>query len=616
MDSKMFKWLKVILFTPGLVTSGVITSGLLAAGLVHAQASPPAAPMIITPAPLTTYDVYTVNAFENFQQQAVRNEKYPKVELLKNDTHGLLKTLKPATPIDKSLLAGESDYLGFIIVGHPPAKRVSITVAPPAGTPVAGISVTANIVGKWYQAGRGVEKDPKYKYLTYELLVKSDEIDFKDSWVKKGEKWYYAPPKIETTGAARAEIKDGKDLRLLVNIATAASAKAGTYRYSLEIKEDASGVIERFPINIQVAAQKIDFTYADQKSRIIYSNLALDPKVGRDRSYINNQAYDGDAAYQKRMYQAAAKDMKAHGFNGAVITDWRKTYLAQALDVLKSSGLKNVIIYATSPVSSAESDGREIVTQENISLIKSYGFEPFFYGYDEPGGNEKLTDQTTLNQRINSLGAKPINGMWWKDRTATLNATKSPSHSFSAIAYSLGSNGQQLLFSSLPMAKTDTTNQLVYWHPNVEDPAVNRMLSGFWLWASKLDGIMPHPYLFLPHVARLENAADIKYTSPYNDFGFWQPPDTFRQHASVYPIQEGYLSTLQWEALRAGYEDYALVSMVENTKNTAASKKLLDEIRTESLKIKTSGFSDSMQLDYVVKANQWRNDLRNILLTQ
>jgi hypothetical protein len=85
-----------------------------------------------------------------------------------------------------------------------------------------------------------------------------------------------------------------------------------------------------------------------------------------------------------------------------------------------------------------------------------------------------------------------------------------------------------------------------YWSSWVEKPLVNRQMAGYFLWTSKLDGIMPYVYM---HPPRWDGSGD-----PYNDFDSAEG-NPYRDMMTVYPSSDGSIPTLEWEALREGYND-------------------------------------------------------------
>jgi len=84
----------------------------------------------------------------------------------------------------------------------------------------------------------------------------------------------------------------------------------------------------------------------------------------------------------------------------------------------------------------------------------------------------------------------------------------------------------------------------------MEKPGLHRLLSGFFLWRSRMDGIFPYVYQHLSPPS-----------SPFDDFAPWH--GNYRVHMVTYPSADGPISTLQWEALREGIDDLRYLTTME-----------------------------------------------------
>jgi hypothetical protein len=90
--------------------------------------------------------------------------------------------------------------------------------------------------------------------------------------------------------------------------------------------------------------------------------------------------------------------------------------------------------------------------------------------------------------------------------------------------------------------------ECIYWQPWEQKPNQNRILAGFFLSASGLDGAFPVNYV--PH--RGEKSNDV-----FNDFD--NPQGDYRDAMTVYPGLDGPIPTTQWEAYREGIDDLRYV---------------------------------------------------------
>ena len=480
-----------------------------------------------------------------------------------------------------------------------------------------------SLVSSWFQAGKNTTFTKRAQYLTHELLLKDDRsVDFADSWKKVGAKWYYQPPHFLEAEEILTSIESQATKRLLIELEVPEHIDAGHYKIELEITDiDSGAILREVNFDINVSDIRLNKELRNDYDLFIYTKLALDPKVGRQNSFINGQNNFGDQKYQETLFLNNVNDIADKGFNGAFIMDWRPSYVKKALNIFRDSGLSEVIIYGKPVVTK----GQKVLTKKLVNTIKNKGFEPIFYGYDEPGGNKKLKQQLALNEEIFNLGASSINAIFWDDLSGSKAAIKKAAQNFDYLTISMGSHGAKKFFKQLPLVSDGPTKYLAYWHPHVENPIRNRLYIGFWLWSSGLHGVSPHAYYILPHIARYTKEGEGSERgplSPYNDFSMWDNPyGVFRQHATVYPHSKGVISTLQWEAIKEGVTDLILIRQLEelskNDGNFLRKKrveKLLSEIRRSALKVKSSALSNIETQQFLVLFDEWRFRIKQLII--
>lgn len=113
-----------------------------------------------------------------------------------------------------------------------------------------------------------------------------------------------------------------------------------------------------------------------------------------------------------------------------------------------------------------------------------------------------------------------------------------------------------LLDGSIPR---DDALQAYYWQSRQEDPRINRYYSGMHLFLTDLAGIQPYVYMH-------KNQSDI-----YDDMdGCASGCGSIRDMNTVYPTVEGPMSTIEWEALREGIDDYRYLQLWESLHDTLA----------------------------------------------
>ena len=574
--------------------------------------------------------LYQIPAFFNFQKETSLDFD-PKKEVILNPRMIQLSEFSDADYIKKikeevhiEAFRGENIYTSFVIEAINKDHKISANLLFEKEEYFNQNNTEISLVSSWFQSGRNTTISKNNQYLTHELLIKDDlVVDLSDRWVKSKEKWFYQPPKITQSESIKSSINQNDTRRLLVEVNVPDSIPAGTYTITLLIESlGDEEVFKKIALNIDVKDISLNYNLKDVYDLFIYTKLALDLKVGRENSFNNGQHNVGDDDYQRENYFTHANQIEKKGFNGVFIMDWRPSYVEDALDILNDVGLDRAIIYGRPVVKK----GVDVLTVDLVNTIESKGFEPIFYGYDEPGGNKKVKQQLALNSKLHNLGAKSINAIFWNDIPNIEKNISNRSENFDYLTVSMGSNGNRKFFESLPILKRENNIRLLaYWHPHVENPMRNRLFMGFWLWASGLDGVSPHAYYILPHIARYNKEGldeSRGRLSPYNDFSMWDNPNgIFRQHSTIYPIKKGFISTLQWEAISEGVTDLVMLKqlekLIENDRLKIKAEKgleLLQEIRSNVLTLKTSSFSDRQIKKFNTYMNEWRNQIRKLIM--
>lgn len=586
----------------------------------------------------STLFFYEIDPFYNFSIK-FNKQDYPDKKYILNPVKLSLGNYQEFKAIDfkKGIsieaLKGEKIYKSFIInnVSKDTYISMDLRLVADSGT-LSRSDFDLNLIPTWFQAGRSTLKSKHHKFLTHELLLKSDyNYSFKDEWKNIRGKWVYFPPVVDgvnnstNSNSIKSYIPEADLRRVLIEFNVPENIVAGDYVVYLDVIDQVSKAkIYQLPVSIHIYDKSIDKTSKDKYDIFIFTYLSLDPEVGRKNSYINGQNYFGAFDKQKNIYTAHVKDISDHGFNALLALDWRPAYLNEALKIIKSTDLKKLGIYATVPVGK----NNNVLTKETVEVFKENGFEPLFYGYDEPGCNTKLNNQIELNKEIHMYGAASINACFWDDKSIALNKGSLADRSqFDYLAFSMGSHGNDEFLDSLPVKQpVKGLKQLAYWHPHVENPIRNKLYMGYWLWASGLDGVIPHGYYFLPHISKFmsnKNKLNSNFypLSPYNDSGMWGKPEgIYRQHSTVYPSENGIISTLQWEGVADGVTDLILISQLENlliTRDDSFDAKymrevniLLSEIKEQALINGSADLSAEDTARYLGLMNVWKSKIK------
>lgn len=503
----------------------------------------------------------------------------------------------------------------------------------------SGIKIVSKIVTNWYQAGFTTRQKKYSGELTYELLLSNDQtFQVNDKWLKspKGG-WIYIPPVISNSNNIETILSPKVEKRLLFKILISDNTLPGKYISNIEIITKSKNVTSRLiiPIDIHVKSIKLTNNLDKKYKLILYTGFKLNDQIESDGSYVNTMRLSGDNKNRNRLFNSYLSDIRAHGFNGVTIRDWDTVNLNQTLKISKQLGLKNIILHSTTPINKKlKLKGESIISDSVKSIYANAGVKLYYYGYDEQGGNKFLDKQLKLNKKIHGMSGDSVNAIFWDDMPIVLESiNEDESKCFDIIAHSMGSHGNKQMFQSLPYKQRDDkcsklgTEYLTYWHPNVENPVINRLFMGFWLWASGFDGVIPHGYYFPPHIEKILTKHEIKNgvstaTSPYNDWAFWLLGSPLRHHNSVYPSSNGPVGTLEWEGILNGYIDLKYIVTLEDKLENAnidgdyrvSVNILLNDIRSTVLKIDSPYMSDKDSIHFLIKMESWKNKIAKLLL--
>ena len=501
------------------------------------------------------------------------------------------------------------------------------------------IKITPRLVSNWYQAGFTTTQKKVGGVLTYELLLNNDKnLVIEDRWIKnKNGGWVYVPPVIKFNDSLNTTLSSDSYKRLLLKISLGQNVLPGEHGADLEIitYQNNSKQSVLLPITIKVLPVRLTTDDQNKYKLLLYTAFKLNDQIDRPGSYTNAMRFFGSEKEKEDLLFAYLTDIKEHGFNGITIRDWNSDSLENMLKLTSKVGFKYVVLHATTPVNNKYKDKPPAIVSDYVkSIFDKYDTNLYYYGYDEIGGNKLLDKQLTLNQDIHTVGGQSVNAVFWDDMDTAINKIKNDeSKCFDVMAHSMGSHGQIEMFKSLPYVSRDDycskqgTEHLTYWHPHVENPVINRIFSGFWLWASGFDGVIPHGYYFPSHIEKVISKDDLKSgvskaASPYDDWSFWLPGDPLRHHNSVYPSKNGPIGTLQWEGVLSGNVDLKYVLTLESKLDDDSLNKnykekiltLLSEIRGDILQIKSPYMSDKDSIKYLKKLEVWKKTISSLLL--
>ena len=465
----------------------------------------------------------------------------------------------------------EYEPLFFNLYSRKDLSNIKITVSDfrSASGAISSQNLDLRVVKNWFQAGSGPTKSVIPVYVP-ELLLPDDTVPLagKECDSIPGQcNWSYNNlPHLPTLGYVRTMMRSYTSKQFVIRARIPESAPSGTYTATVVVSAD--GLPEK---TLRAKLEVYPFFLKESnKDYLIYLRGET----------INPTFPDYVDAVQ---YEKQVQDIKAHGFNGATIYGGVKEHIG----TLQRNGIfGKVIAMDWSP--------------EAKSVLTGHGYEPWFYGVDEPDNNRennplKIDLHIAKSQTIHAGGGKVVTAIQkkWSDYLDTkgesldlANLTFGPDE----VAYFSG-----LINKTLARSGPSRQRQTYYWQIHQEDPRSNRFLAGNYLWNTGLDGIFPYVY---QHVQN----------NPYNDFDTWS--ENYRDHLVTYPSQEGPVPTVQWEALREGIDDMRYLTTWNSIKERV---KKLNASRAQASEQKIQGILDRYK-DYrnmrVIPIGQFDDDRR------
>lgn len=388
------------------------------------------------------------------------------------------------------------------------------------------------LVHPWLQAGRSVYVDKAV--VVPELLLKTDiGLDFSDSYDGAGR---YHPPQIRLEGPVTTSIGAGAFKRFLVTVSVPIEARPGRYSGKLLLIRDGS----------DASALKIDLEVPDITLGVPPQTLLI--------YYDGKPEYPaGTDATADRRFTREIQYIRNLGYTGLRLGNYRdRAHLAKALGMIRSVGFSGPIVQGS-------------FFEDGISVAKSFDYAPYFYGVDEPDTHGRMEEHVRESRKIHAKGGKAATAI---TRTGAVSLADPGewNEPLDMINYDQDREDfwEYLRALHAGKAKRLAAAEVFYWQVWVEKPDINRLLHGFYLWKTGLDGVAP--WIF----------GRVGTTSPYNSGDSTEPYEDqpanrpYRQFFLVYPAKDGPIPTLNSEAIRQGITDLRLLATLQHMVRCAA----------------------------------------------
>ncbi len=410
--------------------------------------------------------------------------------------------------------------LFFNVYTRADLQDVHVTVTDfvgPNGSRISTQDAELRVVHNWWQAGTGpLKKD--YPAYVPELLLYDDTIDL------EGQAWDYDTlPSMPPLDHVQTSLQAYTSKQFVLILPIPNDVAPGHYTATVTVTP-ANEVSKTLTLDLEVLPFALQ---ENQGNHLIYLTADID--------HPNSQYY-----LSMERFEAQLADIKRHGFNGATIYgEPGSDNIPLKLQKIKDAGLTKMVVLMT-------------YYQDGVALLENNGYEPYFYGIDEPTRNHDayMDDHIALSQTIHEGGGKVTTAIT-KRGEEMLKDCNNPIYS----SFPPGTCEPLDMANLSVEASLDYLEDLInggaskedfetyYWQIMQEDPRINRFLAGFFLWNTGLDGIFPYVYQDVRH-------------NPYDDFDEWSSVNPYRDHLVTYPSQQGPVPTIQWEALREGLDDF------------------------------------------------------------
>jgi len=453
-----------------------------------------------------------------------------------------------------SLWQGISDQArGFSIYGITPFQRATYQYTPSAGERIDRLSVSA-APGEYEPATFSVYARRDLMDVSVdagelrcgELVIPRENVDVRVVKVRKqpGDNVFFEPerpmevpellvyddfavlkgrrPSVGQSKTVKTSIGEGTSKQFWVTVRVPDDARAGVYEGAvvMYIRGRKSAAI---PLEVEVLPFRL---VKPRHDFLIYYRARLAPETDPE--------YETWPDFVKQV-----RNIREHGFTGACVLSSEK-HLPAILREYARVGFTSPIPFLgrTKPVAEVE----EVVRQAGpLRLV--------YYGIDEPNTPQRAEDCRKLFGEIKAGGGTTVTAIMKKYADRIWDSIDIPNYSMcdpEIDGYIRGLSEGRL--------RKNPKREWYYWQIMKERPKTARLMCGFYLWKSKLDGIFPYCFQMI-------NTED-----PYDDFKPWEWLGCkWRPHLAAYPSREGPIDTLQWEACREGIDDMKYVATLEDT---------------------------------------------------
>lgn len=451
-------------------------------------------------------------------------------------------------------------------------------------------TVDVRLVKIWQQAGRDTD-------IAAEPVMVPELLVYDDLETLSGD----LP---EASQVLRTAFAENQSKQFWVTVFVPPATTAGRYEARITILGDGQ-VIARLPLVLNVLP--IQLKEPKQSYILYYDSTVL--------GSVNDPV-------RENLIDIQMEDVRRHGFSGVRLSgtlainhlnDPTQNTLLRNIDKFIAHGFQGPLIYKFWSYTTNLPEKLKFIVDRSNEL----GITPYFYGQDEPnklcpGVDSNCADPDDENYPQNSMGhhlyrSQLIHEAGGQVGVAIRKDIADLLDNFESQAYDVQNPYTFVPFRDLltgpekleianykgslflgpqdpqwykmeklwtyienlragKMKKRTDKLEVYYWQMWYEYPLRNRLMSGYFLWTSRLDGVWPYVY-------------EAPSNNPYDDF---DSPNG-RDMMVVYPSRQGPIPTLKWEEIREGYDDVRYLTTLNELlkKMDNLDKSYADNVRSQ-----------------------------------
>ncbi len=410
---------------------------------------------------------------------------------------------------------------------------------------------TSNWLSTWYQGCNSLATSNPLpsvqKVMVPELIVKDNE----QNYAAEPEGWQsqvgYKP--LKANEQFRANISQGATHTFYLNIKTPEEALPGDYTATVNLKPQ-FGQAKHFNLKLQVLPFKLPEPNKDVGVHLTYG-LADEGEISYGK--ISREKY---SKYLDLVRQSGITNVILHFTEYDQTNPYKsKRKLEWLADEIKERNFRATFIWFSG------SALPEQIIKRNNEIIKSRNFDVYIYGIDEPNDPTKIAQQLSFDQRVRSQGGLVTTSLkkecadYLANNRAKLDLPIYRIGPYGSESNCPGGEPIQDYVTRLQGSQGQKSSAKEYYYyqiwPEQLPQAIEqywwgtnsyiRSMTGFFLYKSGLDGIMPFG---------MDYVLSSRGNKEYSDYD-----GTYKETRNIYQTEQGWLKTLQFEAFREGIDD-------------------------------------------------------------